>query len=271
VNPAAARPANQNRSPNTTIEVKRFCSQPSLVAAALAVICALAGNVAAEPPADAASEAYREGDYAKAAERFRAALAAKETPALRHNLALALFQQGRPAKALWQLERALLLDPLNAGYRAKRAALRERLQRPDRGARPLAMAAQILPLDAWVWVATGAFWFLAAALAIPVARGRKPPRWLRALRWVAPVILVGAAAAAFAQKSLRERGIVVSEQPVELKAAPATAAPSSGQADPGELARVRGGHQNYLRVKTETGATGWIGREAFRPLMDRDP
>ena len=70
-------------------------------------------------------DAYHEAKYAEATVAFDRKLESSENAATRHNLALSLYQQGQATDAVWQLERALRLAPLNKTYIFKLGALRQ--------------------------------------------------------------------------------------------------------------------------------------------------
>ena len=62
-------------------------------------------------------------------------------------------------------------------------------------------------------------------------------------------------------------GIIMAEKPIELRSAPANAAPQIGNARPAERAQIIDYHKEYIKVKTEGRATGWIPKKAFRSLQ----
>lgn len=211
-------------------------------------------------------EAYEAGRYAEATEAFQLSLEEEETAALRHNLALSLYQQGRPAEAVWQLERALQLQPFNQNYRFKLGALRQQigLYQPDN---PWWLsAAQILSFGAWIWIAGLSFWVLLAAFALPRIAG-KPRRLVgKLVVSLSSVLLLLSLTAIALQKTNEITGIVVADAPTPLRHAPASAAPEAGQARPGERARQIDHHRKFLKIKTESGITGWIQADAIKKL-----
>ena len=72
-------------------------------------------------------DAYHESKYVEATAAFDRSLESSESAATHHNLALSLYQQGQAVAAVWQLERALRLAPLNKTYIFKLGALRQML------------------------------------------------------------------------------------------------------------------------------------------------
>ncbi len=61
-------------------------------------------------------------------------------------------------------------------------------------------------------------------------------------------------------------GVIVSEDATIMHHAPASGAPESGLARPGERARLLDKHRDYLRIKTEAGITGWVSADALGVL-----
>ena len=211
-------------------------------------------------------EAYEAGQYAEATESFQRSLEQEETAAVRHNLALSRFQQGHPAEAIWQLERALQLQPFNQDYLFKLGALRQQmgLYQPSR---PWWLsAAQLLSFGAWVWLASLSFWVVIAALGGPRITGRRPRLATSLAAGLSALLLLLSLTAIILQKSNEVTGTILAEAPTPLRHAPASAAPAAGQARPGERARQIDQYQNFLQIKTEAGITGWIQADALKQL-----
>lgn len=211
-------------------------------------------------------DAYHESQYAEAASAFERSLENYETPAARHNLALSLFQQGRPSEAIWQLERALRLDPLNESYRTKLGALRQELGLYQLPATWWQNAANILSQPAWIWIASISFWLLLAAMLIPRIGNFRSSNFLRLLIGITFVSILLSSTAWTIQSNQLASGVIVSDETVPLHHAPASAAPESGLARPGERAHIIDRHSAYLKIETEADITGWIRSEAFRKL-----
>lgn len=211
-------------------------------------------------------EAYEAGRYAEANESFNRSLKQEETAALRHNLALSLYQQGQAAEAVWQLERALRLQPFNQSYHFKLDALRQQMGLYETSSPWWLSAAQILSFGAWVWIASLSFWMLLAAFALPRFAGQSPRLVTKLTTGLSAILLLLSLAAIVLQKSNEVTGIILADAPTPLRHAPAGAAPEAGQARPGERARQIDQHQDYLKINTEAGITGWIENDALKGL-----
>ena len=211
-------------------------------------------------------DAYHEAKYAEATIAFERSLESSVNAATHHNLALSLYQQGQSAAAVWQLERALRLAPLNKTYIFKLGALRQMLGLYDPPTGWWQSAANMLTKSTWIWIACISFWIMIAALALPRVGGFQRPILLKLSSGIATVCLSLAVIALTIQITQHASGIVISNEAVDLHHAPASAAPKAGVARPGERAHIIDQHNNFLKVETEAKITGWIQLDAFRKL-----
>jgi len=237
----------------------------------IATVAAFATTDQAAAPADpfdVGIEAYQNSEYKTAKAQFTAALEISETAAARHNLGLAYFQLEAPAEAIWQLERAQLLSPFNADYRFKLEAVRQELGLFAGSPQWYVLASQALPTKTWLIIATISFWLLLAALILPRLSGAKVSIRIKALRVMSIAALILSLPSIGLNLRLLQIGTVITDQAANLHAAPASAAPECGTARPGERARILDQYNNFYKVETEGQATGWISKDAFRPLAD---
>lgn len=211
-------------------------------------------------------DAYEAGQYAEATTFFKRSLEQEETAALRHNLALSLYQEGKPAEAVWQLERALKLQPFNQNYHFKLGALRQQMGLFKPSSSWWFSTAQLLSFGGWVWIASLSFWVFLAARIVPRLAGRRPRLATNLTGGLGGTLLILSLTAIILQKSNEITGTILAETPATLHHAPASAAPEAGQARPGERARQIDQHQHFLKIKTESGITGWIHSDAFKKL-----
>ena len=231
-------------------------------------VLAFAATSDATDPFQSGIEAYQNGQYKAAKTQFTAALETKETAAARHNLGLAYFQLNAPAEAVWQLERAQLLAPFNADYRFKLGAVRQELGLFAGAPNWTILASQALPTKSWIIIASISFWLLIAAYILPRLSGMKPGLWTKSLRVITIIALILSLPAIWLNLRLLQSGTIITDETVGLHAAPASAAPESGSARPGERARILDQYNNFYELETEGLATGWVSKEEFRPLAD---
>lgn len=223
--------------------------------------------LSAESDFDTGLRAYETGDYSTAITSFESSLEDLESAALRHNLALAYFQNDRVTEAVWQLERSLRLAPHQDDYQFKLAALRQQLGLPPSEPHWLNRFGKAVSPRSWIIVAATAFWLLMVSVLLPWIAGKPRPLIGKALLILSSFTLLVSGSVLFYQKDLSRQGICLNASMRELHAAPAAVAPQTGIARPGERALLLERHNNYVRIRTEGGAEGWIGLESFRLIQ----
>jgi tetratricopeptide (TPR) repeat protein len=209
-------------------------------------------------------DAYHESEYEKAVEAFKKASAAQETGAAHHNLALALLQQNRAGEAVWQMERALQLEPTNEQYHYKLGAIRQQLGLNMSRPKWYELAARAISTQAWIILLAVCFWAALAAILLPRCAGLKARLPIKAIRAVSLIGLILASLALYLNRDQHSRGIILTDTPADLHAAPASAAPKTGLARPGERGQALGQFESFVEIQTEGGARGWVRSEKFR-------
>ena len=230
----------------------------------IAVTVAFAVDDAEPSPFQAGIEAYDQGDYETAKLKFIAALEMNETAAAHHNLGLTELQLERPAEAVWQLERALLMDPFNQGYHEKLNLVRKQLGLATGERQWRLLLSQLVSLNTWKITATISFWLLVAAMILPKLSEQIAGNHIKLLQLFSALTLALSLTAMWVNSTHLKTGIVLSAENTPLHAAPATAAPESGFARAGERARVLDRYNNFYQIRTEGYATGWISKNDFR-------
>ncbi|MDG1242922.1 MAG: hypothetical protein P8R37_00650 [Opitutae bacterium] len=234
----------------------------------LTAIIAFATTSEPASPFQSGIESYQNSEYKKAKMQFTDALELNETAAARHNLGLAYFQLNAPAETVWQLERAQLLEPFNANYRYKLEAVRQELGLFAGSPKWTIFVSQALPTDTWIIIATISFWLLLAVFILPRINDTKVSISLKALRLVSIAALILSTPSIWLNLRLLQTGTVITGEATSLHAAPASAAPESGTARPGERAHILDQYNHFYEIETEGQAIGWISKDEFRPLAD---
>lgn len=214
--------------------------------------------------------AYESKNYSEAIDAFEESNLESENAAANHNLALAYFSTGKPATAAWYLHRAVVQAPFDETYQFKLAALREHLGFIAREPAWYAMAPRIFSTSTWILLTSIVFWIMVAFWALPLLMEKKPNLFVTAGRLFMTLLCVLSLTAAYFQYQNSLQGVMISEESVDLTAAPASAAPKVGIARPGELAKITDEYKNFYHVKTEAAIIGWISKSAFRPLYHSD-
>ncbi len=235
--------------------------------ASLLLVALLLGAVACVPAtvntSQEALSAFAEGqtayagqDWARARDAFlRAANASPRDRNAWANFGSASWQAADTAAAVLGWQRALRLDPLDAGMRPRLARVRAPQTRGAARVWPL----PVLPL------AIGAFSLWCAGWAWSAARRfrRKPGR--RGALLILPGALV-AALALFAEWQSRATDLVVIATATPLRALPALGAEAGSVPLIGEVVRVRETRGVWLRIELEAGREGWYPAERTYPL-----
>jgi hypothetical protein len=120
----------------------------------------------------------------------------------------------------------------------------------------------------WIVIATISFWTLIAILILPRINDTKIGISLKTLRFISIFALILSTPSIWLNLRLLQTGTVITDEATSLHAAPASAAPQSGTARPGERARILDQYKHFYEIETEGQATGWISKDAFRPLAN---
>lgn len=207
---------------------------------------------------------YEDGKYEQAIDAFKRELIKEETGAVRHNLGVTYFQKGNSGEAIWNMERATLLNPEEEAYHYKLDALREQVGLPPIRLDWKERITSILHHDDWMRVFAYFALTTIAAFMFPIAAGWKHNTRVRILMAVCCLGTILSGLAFSHVRTLLDRGVSLSQTPTELHAAPAEAAPQTGLIRTGERALILEEHNDFLFLKTEGGAEGWLPSTYFR-------
>ncbi|HBO58215.1 MAG TPA: hypothetical protein DD622_07210 [Opitutae bacterium] len=211
--------------------------------------------------------AYELENYELALIEFEAAVKDSPSAAAHHNLGLTYLKLNQLPDAIWQIETALRLDPHNDQYAFKLTSLREqRLGIFQEPVPKYLKLARLLQINQWIVTCTICAWILLVVILMPKFTRYSTGAVLQLLLIISCCILPVGITAIVINYRAQAGGIIMAEAPIELRSAPASAAPQTGNARPAERAKVIDYHNEYIKVKTEGQATGWIPKKAFRSL-----
>jgi tetratricopeptide (TPR) repeat protein len=243
----------------------------------IAVVLALAfmapaapARAAADPASTAgAVRAAAAGDYRQAVRGYEQALHQNgySAPVL-FNLGNSWLRLGRPARAILEYERALVLAPGNAAIAANLATARQRAGLAVPAAGPWLTAARYFSFDTYVWAALVAVWVLCAALILLCLHGAAR-RLARPLVLICVAVLCASADAAVLCWPDLSRAVVQAPAPLQL--APARSATSSATLREGEVVWIQGHYAGFDLVSTSDGRSGWITRDAVLTVRAGPP
>jgi hypothetical protein len=232
-----------------------------------ALLCLLATTITLSADFfDAGVDAYHQSKYSNAIDKFESAVTDQESAAARHNLALSYFQEEQLGEATWHLERATRLGPLNTSYQFKLGALRQQLGLYDRSMNWWQSACSVFPMNTWILIATVCFWVLLGLILIPRIGKMSRLITVKLTTLLSAVGLSLCIAAIIIHYFDMPSGVVIADEPVILRHAPASAAPEAGIARPGERVTITERYEDYVKVETEAEIVGWLPAEDFRAL-----
>ena len=221
----------------------------------------LAGLIAAPRPAaepDAGQAASVAGDYVGAIERWQAQVVAEGATAGRlAALGNAEWKLGRKGRAMVCWERALLLDPRNAVATAgiRHAQSAGGVERPA-----LTWAedyAGFLGANAWLVIATAAFWVALLGLLIPRLRRRAPSEWQEKMVVAAATVFLLSLPGLWGGH-LHARRAVIRQTEVSLRLTPTARGEAIVGIAEGDVVRTDRPFNGYVRVTTADGKSGWL-------------
>jgi tetratricopeptide (TPR) repeat protein len=236
-----------------------------LFLAALLLFCTSSGVHADQPSIAAAAQAAGSGDYQLAVQNYEQLLQRSgfSAPVL-FDLGNAQLRLGRPARAILDYERALVLAPRSAAIEANLAAARQRAGLAPTVVGPWLAAARYFSVDTYAGAALVAVWALCGALVLLSLNGTAR-RFARPLILAAAVTLCVSADAAVLCWSDLYRAVVV-QGPAILHLAPATSAAASGSLHEGEVVWLQDRYAGFVFVRTAAGHTGWVSDDTAVPV-----
>lgn len=209
-------------------------------------------------------EAFRAGKFTDAAKALREAAARQPASGTLLNLGLAEWRRGRPGAAIQAWERALWIDPHDAGARANLAYARQLtgVESPD-----LAWyerASTWLPVNAWAWIAGASLWLAVAMAVLPGVFRWRRAGWQQALAALSfAVFLLSLPAHAGVVTRTRIGFALKKDTPLRLTpTAESEAIVKLNAGQPLRAMRMRG---DYIFVRTAHGH-GWVERSQFGSL-----
>jgi len=244
-------------------------------AAVVGVLALIAGPAGAQPDSlrrsfEAANEAYAQGRYERAVERYRTLLdRGHASAALYHNLGNAYVRLNRTGPAVWAYEKARQLRPDDPRLRHNLEYVRRRAGLPDVGLPPRGLAALVVGWSPLFLFVGGLLLLSGGALgAVYRVERDQDVAWRTPLAWgpvVAGVLLVVAAFGTSYVQAQDRRAVVTSET-VPLQASPDETAAADSTLKGGTMVEVRTVQGAWQRVRLGDGTVGWLPSAAVREI-----
>ncbi len=207
-------------------------------------------------------ERYAHGSFEQAATLFRNVTVTSPSAAAFHNLGNAEWKTGRSGEAILAWERAQWLRPSYANTRANLRFARKTAQLDAPNLAWYEICSTWLPVNGWAWIAGLTFWLAAAMVLLPgILRWRKAD-WHQGLAAAALAIFLLTLPALYGVSSRTKLGVVL-EKDTPLRLTPTFEAQVLGRLPAGEMARIERQHGEYVYIRGDNDAAGWVQRRQF--------
>ena len=211
---------------------------------------------------DKASGAYRNGKYEEAAATLRSLAKVRPSTGVFLNLGEAEWKCGQAGEAVLAWERAQWLDPFDGKARNNLRFARKSAQLATPELAWYEICSAWLPVNAWAWLCSGAFWLTVALVLLPdIFRWRKR-QWHQALAtggFAVSLLTLPALAGVHTRSQL---GVVrVKDAPLRLT--PTREAQILTRLSAGEMARIERERGDYVYIRAGNDTAGWLRRGEF--------
>lgn len=223
-----------------------------------------------------ANDLYRKQKFAEAAQEYETILKGKQESAeVYFNLGNAYYKLGKIAPSVYNLEKALQLDPnykdaqINLGY-AKKMAIDDIKEVPKVGfSKMLYNLTGIYHYNTWAWIAVGfAFGFLILFIGYYFAGTTLIKRIFFVGMFVALLIIVISVLSAVFVKSVRnkERPAIVFAEVVAVKAEPNQNAEDAFVLHEGTKVFITEQVENWKKIELADDSVGWIENSSIKEV-----
>ena len=205
------------------------------------------------------SEAYRSGNYLRAAKLFHESAALQPASGTLQNLGNSEWQRGRTGTAIVAWEQALWLDPLNEPARGDLRFARKTAQLEAPELVWYEVVSTWLPANWWAWIAGASFWTAVAMTMLPGILRRRKGAWQQAVAAFGVMVFLLSLPAHAGVYSRSRIGFVL-EKNTPLRLTPTSDSQvitHLGAGDPVRCERSRG---DYVLIHTSH-AHGWLQRD----------
>jgi len=225
---------------------------------------------------DSGNEQFRQGQYPQAAATYEGIIkGGQESAELYFNLGNAYFKQEKIAPAIYNYEKALLLDPgnkdieINLGYARERITDNiETVAQPGLGGSMSGLSG-MYHYDSWGWIAiVCSFFTLALFAGYYITKKTALKRSFFAGMAVMAVMLLLSLIAGFYARSVvdDEHPAIVFSDMVQVKAQPSAQGDDTFLLHAGIKVYVLETKEQWQKVRMPDASEGWVPSEAIRQL-----
>ncbi len=205
--------------------------------------------------------AYRDGDYARAAEDFRQSVTLQPSSGALQNLGNAEWQRHRTGPAILAWEQALWLDPFNKAARQDLRFARKTAQLEEPDLTWYEVISSWLPATWWAWIPGVGLWLAVGMGMLPGILRRRKTTWHQAIAACGLMVFLLSIPAHIGVETRSRLGFVL-EKDTPLRLTPTLDAQAVTRLAPGEPARWVRARGDYVLLRT--GRTlGWVKRDQF--------
>jgi len=224
------------------------------------------------------NDLYQNAEYALAAKEYESVLASnKESAELYFNLGNCYFKLHKTTLAIYNYEKALVLDPnnkaaLNNIKFAKKQTIDEIKEIPKVGfGKLLRDFTGIYTFNTWAWIAVSfSFLFLLSFIGYYFSQVVLVKRTFFVGMFVVLLFVLVSVAAAFFEKSHfdNERPAIVFAESAEVRSEPQSASSSVFVLHEGTKVFVEETLENWKKIQLTDGTEGWIESKAIKEVKN---
>jgi len=221
---------------------------------------------------------YQNGKYEEAAKAYESVLDGnQESVELYFNLGNCYYKQHQTASAIYNYEKALVLDPadkdvLNNIKFAQKQTIDEIKVVPKVGfAKLLRDFTGIYPFDTWAWITVSfAFLFLLFFMGYYFYQAVTVKRIFFVGMFVILLLILMSLSAAFFEKSHfdNERPAIVFAESADVRSEPQNASSTTFVLHPGTKVYVEETLGNWKKIQLTDGTEGWIDSRSIKEVKD---
>jgi tetratricopeptide (TPR) repeat protein len=222
------------------------------------------------------NDLYQKGKYDLAAKAYESVLASnQESVELYFNLGNCYYKLQQTAPAIYNYEKALVLDPTNKEVLnnikfAQKQTIDEIKVVPKVGfAKLLRDFTGIYPFDTWAWIAISfAFVFLLSFMGYYFSQTAALKRIFFVGMFVILLLILMSISAAFFEKSHfdNEKPAIVFAESAEVRSEPQKASASIFMLHEGTKVYVEETLENWKKIQLTDGTEGWIDSKAIKEV-----
>ena len=210
------------------------------------------------------SEAYRNGDYFRAAQAFRQSARLKASGGALLNLGISEWQRGSTGRAILAWEQAIWVDPFNKAAYGNLRFARKTAQLESPQLAWYEAVSSWLPANWWAWVAGICFWFAIGAIILPGIFRQKRATWHQAGAALGFTVFLLSLPAQVGVHTRSKVGFIL-QKDTPLRLTPTQESQVLTKVAAGEPARWQRVRGNYVLLRTNR-ALGWVEAEQFRRI-----